>query len=174
MEERVIEYNQPIRFNEKIREDIIWRPEAAVSKPILYQTEEKCFLTFNAVRKGENDNYYGYIERNRFGLTAIVEMRKCICTKFGYPNDEALGGHPLRDKGLIAYGIFKVLNSSWLLTLEKQNKINFPNHSQWFYSYSHFIFTFHDSTFECICDELHITLSEEPYKKILKMILNRL
>jgi len=33
--------------------------------------------------------------------------------KFGGPNDEALGGHPLYERGLGRYGVYEVFNSSW-------------------------------------------------------------
>jgi hypothetical protein len=70
---------------------------------------------------------------------------------FGSPNDEALGGHPLFDRGLEFYAAHRVLNSSWIRQLERMNRVH-PMHSpESFSRLSHVILTFHDSTFECVC-----------------------
>jgi hypothetical protein len=44
----------------------------------------------------------------------VLRFDLCYIMKFGYPNDEALSGHPLYEKGLRRYGLFEVLNSSWI------------------------------------------------------------
>ena len=72
--------------------------------------------------------------------------------KFGYPNDEALPGHPLYPKGLTFYGIFEVRDSSWSRALAEQNLVSFPNPSPSATSGRHFVVTFHDSTLECIAE----------------------
>ncbi len=69
---------------------------------------------------------------------------------FGWPNDDALNGHPLYSRGLSPYDVFEVLNSSWIRSLERMNSVH-PHHDPArFQQLKHFIFTFHDSTFECI------------------------
>jgi hypothetical protein len=80
-------------------------PEAAISGGVLIRTDQSTFLTFNAVRVTDNQ------QREGIGH-AVVEFPRCLLAEFGYPNDEALAGHPLYASGLRAYGIFEVLNSS--------------------------------------------------------------
>jgi hypothetical protein len=94
-----------------------------------------------------------------------------MLTKFGYPNDEALSGHPLYSKGLDAYGVCEVISSSWVKTLTEQNRVAFPDTPD--STLRHFIITFHDSTFECIARELKASVSEEPYEKVFAEITRR-
>lgn len=147
-----------------VRFDLGFQTEAAVSGPLLLQTEYDAFLTFNAVRINASGKY------DTAGI-GIIEFKGCSSTKFGYPNDEALGGHPLYKRGLKAYGVFEVLGSSWIRQMTEQNRICFPHTVD--SKERHFIFTFHDSTFECIADSYVATLSIEPYQQIFKKIAER-
>jgi hypothetical protein len=69
---------------------------------------------------------------------------------FGYPNDEALPGHPLYGQGLGYYGIYHVRNSSAIAALASQNEISFPGSKHLFDNDRHLIITFQDNTFECV------------------------
>ena len=142
------------------------KPESAVSSPVLLQDDRSAFLTFNAERLRAD----GMFEE---AGTAIVEIIGCSSTKFGYPNNEAIAGHPLYAKGLEAYDIFQVLNSSWDAEHAAQNLISFPNPRLSQSRPKHFIFTFHDSTFECLADEIKIEVSNEPYAQIFRRISER-
>ena len=147
-----------------VRFDVGFEPEAAVSGPVLLQTDNNTFLTFNAVRMTSDG------KRGAVG-TGVIEFGGCSVTKFGYPNDEALGGHPLYKHGLEAYGVFEVLCSSWIRQMTEQNRVCFPHTSD--SKNRHFIFTFHDSTFECVADDCRATLSIEPYEQIFRQIAQR-
>ena len=137
-------------------------PEASVSGAAVLESEISTFLIFNA-----KDRDYRSIG------VAVVEIAHCIATQFGYPNDEALPGHPLSSLGLRSYKSYEVLNSPWLRTIAIQNKKCFPN-----YDYAkgrrHFIFTFHDSTFECIGEDLKLTISQEVNGEILRGLTKRI
>jgi hypothetical protein len=141
-------------------------PEAAVSGAMVLQDEYATYLAFNAMSKGADG------KRHDSG-TAIVTFKRCLLTKFGYPNDEALAGHPLYDRGLQFYGVFEVLRSSWASAVVAQNRRSFPA-TRDDYAGRHFVFTFHDSTFECLADELAVELSREPYAEILARLSSRL
>ncbi len=70
---------------------------------------------------------------------------------FGPPNDEAFSGHPLASRGRKPYGAFRIEDSSWIRKLERMNSVH-PSHcpeKNW--RLQHLAFTFHDSTFECVC-----------------------
>ena len=136
-------------------------PEAAVSGPLLLQTDDITFLTFNAVQTKDSVS----------AGTGILEFMQCSVTKFGYPNDEALEGHPLYRRGLRPYGIFEALNSSWIRTMTKQNRVSFPNTPE--SKQRHFIVTFHDSTFECVAKDFIATLSTDSYEQVLSKLTQR-
>jgi hypothetical protein len=137
-------------------------PEAGVSAPVLLQNDYSAIMTFSAVTIGSDGS------RTKTG-TAIIELDRCQWTTFGYPNDEAIAGHPLYGRGLCAYGIFEVHDSHWVRRMFEQNKVSFPNTKPW--SVRHFLFSFHDSTFECICHGIKATsLSQEPYPEIFDRI----
>jgi hypothetical protein len=124
-------------------------PIADCPNPILYQDEQTATLSFEAVRRSGDKEFHpeGKIE---------IIFSGVLCTKFGYPNDEALAGHPLYSKGLGFYGFFEVVESAWLTEISKQNRKCFPNCTS--YNGRHFIITFHDSTFECLADSYKIQL----------------
>jgi hypothetical protein len=74
----------------------------------------------------------------------------------GSPNDETLGGHPLRTRGLGYYGVFEVQNSSWIRSLERMNRVH-PRHDPGRYqTLRHFIVTFQDKTFECVAEKMSV------------------
>ncbi len=85
---------------------------------------------------------------------AVAYFPLCSVFKFGAPNDEALFGHPLYGKGLKFYSVHRVENSSWLASLERQNSVHHLHDPKLFLDgKEHYIFTFHDSTLECVVNE---------------------
>jgi hypothetical protein len=79
---------------------------------------------------------------------------------FGPPNDEAFRGHPLASRGLKPYGAFEILESSWLRRLERMNSVHARHSRERFMQRRHIIFTFHDSTFECITTSYSIEIAK--------------
>jgi len=152
-------------MNEVVPYSIGCVPELAVSGPLLLQTDNSTFLTFNAMRIAPDGM------RHPAGH-AVVEIMGCSITKFGYPNDEAQPGHPLYSRGLDAgEGVYEVLRSSWVAELTAQNRVRFPSTPD--STERHFIFTFHESTFECIATDLRVSLRTEPYEQILRELQTR-
>jgi hypothetical protein len=69
-----------------------------------------------------------------------------------------LRGHPLASRGLQAYSAFEVRNSSWIRQLERMNSVH-PQHNPARYSMlHHYVFAFHDSTFECVARDFSLSL----------------
>jgi hypothetical protein len=161
--ERELAQAKELPFAERF--EICFKPDAAVPTPVLLESELSTFLVFNPVRKGGDGKYH------KCG-TAIVEFKRCTITKFGYPNDEALPGHPLYAAGLRPYAVFKVQNSAWKKEITEQNRVTFPNTPD--SKKSHFIITFHDSIFECIAEDLIATLSPNSIEQILTELLNKI
>lgn len=72
--------------------------------------------------------------------------------KYGSPNDEARGGHPLSKYGLGFYGFFEVENSPWIKALMVGNRVH-PRHSDsLFDGMKHYIVCFKDVMLEVACD----------------------
>ncbi len=138
------------------------RPEAAVSGAVLVQTESRTILTFNAVRRMSDgfDHPAG---------TALVEFPGCCVSRFGYPNDEAWSAIP-RTRGL-AYGIFEVLGSEWKRELTRLNRFAFPGSRE--LGGRHFLILFHDSSFECIADDIRLEVINEPYHEVFARVGRR-
>lgn len=144
-------------------------PEAAVSGAVLLQTEDKTVLTFNAMRSTGKKSPHGGMYRESCG-TAVVEFQRCLLTRFGHPNDEARWGLP--KYASCAYGIYEVKNSSWIKEVVVANRHSFPATSD-DYVRRHFLFTFHDSTFECLADDLSIRVVERPYREVFAGLASR-
>lgn len=104
----------------------------------------------------------------------IVEFRFCLSFMFGMPNDEAFHGHPLESRGLRPYGVFEIENSSWLRKLEKMNSVHEYHSPERFEKYKHFVFAFHDSTFECIAESFEISIHEGSLLSVLSEMQKRL
>lgn len=98
---------------------------------------------------------------------AFIRFHWCYSLMFGPPNDEALGGHPLASRGLEPYGAFKVENSSWLRGLERLNSVHPYHRPEHFDRYTHYVLTFHDTTFECVADSYAVSVVKGPIQSLL-------
>jgi hypothetical protein len=115
------------------------------------------FMYENFLISGQADLYLlleeseGLIDTLRFNF---------LIYKYGYPNDEAIGAHPMAKYGLGFYGFFEVLNSPWIIELQNSNGIH-PKHNMSMYNgYKHYIARFKDVTLDVICskmEELRLT-----------------
>lgn len=149
--------------------DLGVRPEAAVSGAVCLQTEAGAFLTFNAMRPTDRMSPYGGPYYEDAG-TAVVEFKRCLVSRFGYPNDEARSGIP-QYKG-VSYGIYEVRDSTWIKEVVRLNRYRFPATKD-DYVCRHFLFAFHDDTFECLADGLTLEVVNEPYQVIFERIRQR-
>jgi hypothetical protein len=93
--------------------------------------------------------------RTENGQIARIHFPLCDYFQFGAPNDEALHGHPLMKNGLEHYTVHEVLNSSLIHTLEVRNSVH-PMHNRvrFLEGKRHLVFTFHDSTLECVIEDV--------------------
>jgi hypothetical protein len=155
--------------DELLELDVGVRPEAAVSGALCLQNEDGCFLTFNAVRPTDRMSPYGTPYMEDAG-TAVVEFKRCIVSRFGYPNDEVRWGIPYYKDA--SHGIYEVQNSSWIKEIVRLNRYRFPNTKD-DYVRRHFVFAFHDSTFECLADDFSLEVVDEPYEVVFARISRR-
>jgi len=137
-------------------------PEAAVSEPVFFETERASLLSFSAVREApaslRGDAGYG-----------LVEIVGCVATSFS-SWDEEWQRDPLHSKGLSGYGAFEIVNSGWIRALREHGISGSlgagPMHR-------HFLFRFHDSTFQCIASDLRGTTIPRPFENVLAEVRKR-
>ncbi len=104
--------------------------------PTLLQTDQKAFLFF----------WIAYDDDN----VGKIVFEWCLATTFGVPGDEAFNGHPLYGSGFEPYRAMQVINSPWIERLREVDSVH-PHHDPSQYElFKHFIFPFHDTTFECV------------------------
>lgn len=90
-------------------------------------------------------------------LIAVVRFSHVCSHMFGMPNDEAFSGHPLACHGLHSYAAQEVRPSPWIQRLARMNSVHPCHRPQHYAKYRHFVFAFHDTTFECVAEEFHVT-----------------
>lgn len=104
-------------------------------------------------------------------LVAVIHFESPYAHMFGPPNDEAFSGHPLAKRGLSPYAAFEIQQSSWLRKLERMNAVH-PNHRPGRYLKDrHFIFAFHDSTFECIAVGFTTKFARGSIRSVLSLMM---
>jgi hypothetical protein len=98
---------------------------------------------------------------------ALVQFYRCVSVKLGSPNDEVLSGHPLYGKGAEFYAPQIVKNSKWIKDLETINKVH-PNFNQegW-RSLNHYVFWFHDETFECVAKSYEVEVLQKDMDDVI-------
>jgi hypothetical protein len=105
---------------------------------------------------------------------ALVEFSRYQSFMFGSPNDEAFNGHPLYSRGLHPYAAFEIQNSSWVRQLERMNSVHPSHRAERFQRLKHFVFAFHDSTFECLAETYVISDHEGSLELLLPEMQRRL
>jgi hypothetical protein len=106
---------------------------------------------------------------------AILHFEHCWAHYMGPPNCEALHGHPLYERGLSYYGIFEVLDSSWIRLMEERNRVHDKHSPARYAELRHFIFSFEDTTFECIAKGVVVQIM--PYEEgaaVFARMVNRI
>ena len=103
---------------------------------------------------------------------ALVTFEGSFAHYLGMPNDEAFAGHPLHDRGLHPYMVAEVLNSSWVRRLERMNAVH-PSHDPRGYAeLRHFVFAFHDTTFECVGKGLSVEVRRGSLREVAHQMLD--
>jgi hypothetical protein len=105
---------------------------------------------------------------------ALVEFERYKVFMFGPPNDEAFNGHPLYERGLKPYSVFEIKNSSWVRRLERMNSVHPYHKAEQFERLKHYIFAFHDSTFECVAEGFKVSIHEGSLVNLLKVMQEKL
>jgi hypothetical protein len=106
---------------------------------------------------------------------ALVEFDRCISAKLGDPNEDVLhDGHPLAGKGLEPYTAQLVHNSRWLAEIQKINSVHPCYRPDDWQKRNHYVFWFHDSTFECIAESFTVEVRHCSMPELLAEACRRL
>ena len=96
----------------------------------------------------------------------LVQFERAYAWLHGPPNDEAFAGHPLASRGLHPHAAFRIEASSWVRRLERMNSVHEHNKSDAFARLRHYVFAFHDSTFECVARSFTAVEVEGPLTRV--------
>lgn len=146
--------------------------------PHLFINDHKAYLSFyvKSVDPNWDGTYTTVVDTASDAKTALalVEFKWCTSAKLGSPNDEVYEGHPLFGKGLEYYEPMQVINSNWIKEIQKVNSVHSNYNPENWKSLKHFIFGFHDTTFECIADSFTVELYHTSFKELLKIVCEKL
>jgi len=110
-----------------------------------------CYIAAQPPPEGWHGQYATIVDHNTSDRSVIiVEFHDCADVRFGwFPDENTCRKHPLASRGLEPYSAFEVANSSWVRRLTELESGNRDNSLS---SKRHFIFTFHDTSCECVAD----------------------
>jgi hypothetical protein len=153
-------------------------PQSSVGAPIpiVLCDEHKLFLAYFLQNTPPNWDFNSVrvITAETEDFVALVEFERYESFMFGNPNDEAFSGHPLAGRGLGPYTVFEIENSSWVRTLERMNSVHPYHNPEKFEKLKHFVFAFHDSTFECVAENFSVSISQGSMKSAAEEIKQKL
>lgn len=146
--------------------------------PQLLVNDLRCFLIFRIKRHDpEWDGSYVTVVDPSSGEAeplALVEFSRCSSAKLGGPNEEVLHGHPLAGKGLDPYSAQVVRHSRWLAELKGTNSVHPQFRADRWENHKHFVFWFHDKTFECVAEKFEIEVHQCSMPALLAEAAKRL
>lgn len=146
--------------------------------PHLIASDNQAFLTFYIHEPdSEWDGTYVTVKspgEDAMELLALVQFQTCRSAKMGVPNDEVHEGHPLFGRGLEPYTAQVVENSPWPAELEAINKVHSNYRPERWRKLKHYVFWFHDTTFECVAESFTVEVFRESMATLLGRVCNRL
>jgi hypothetical protein len=154
-------------------------PRSSVGAPLPLVMSNEHVLLLAYVMEGESYEWDGRVLSDAdlamfVEYVALIEFERYRSYTFGSPNDEAISGHPLYGRGLRPYSAFEVKGSSWVRQLERMNSVHLHHNPEWFKALHHYVFTFHDSMFECVAAGYKITEREGAIAELMPEMQSRL
>ena len=154
-------------------------PQSSVGAPcpIVFATEHDLHLAYylENTPAGWDGTSVRVIDEHTAGEPiALITFKRPYAHMFGPPNDEAFSGHPLASRGLRPYSVSEIRASSWIRRLERMNSVHPCHKPEHFADYRHFVFAFHDTTFECIAQSFTVSLHTGSVTEIVRLALERM
>jgi hypothetical protein len=147
-------------------------PQSSVGAPlpVVVADENALRLAYYAsVPDSEWDGtYVRVVDLGTEDPVVLVQFEGAHAWFHGPPNDEAFAGHPLAHRGLHPYAAFRIEDSSWVRRLERMNSVHEHHRPENFARLRHYIFAFHDSTFECVARSFTAIHVDGPLTKVLQ------
>lgn len=145
--------------------------------PVIVASEQRLFLAYvgGSLPTSMADVAVHVVDpQTQADAIVVVEFSGYIAHYQGPPNDEAFGGHPLAGRGLRPYGAFEIRHSSWIRTLERMNRVHPDQQAERFLSLRHFVWSFHDTTFECVAEAYRVRVQSGAMAAVLPELVRRL
>lgn len=150
-------------------------PQSSVGAPLPFVLSDEFRILLAYIVQESSADWNETIEAETSSEPlALVEFESYSTYMFGAPNDEAFSGHPLADRGLHPYGAFRIADSSWVRQLERMNSVHPFHKPKRFDELNHYIFAFHDSTFECVAKSFRISEHKGMPADLLPIMRSRL
>ncbi|MEU8181663.1 hypothetical protein AB0B86_12945 [Micromonospora sp. NPDC049047] len=134
-----------------VRLDLGVIPSPSGSAELLLTDERSCRLVFATEQP------------HRVAMATFAGYAQAL---FGYPNDEALPGHPLYHPDW-EYGCYEVQGSPWPGRLAAQNRVRFPDQtsSRWG-QLRHFLVVCHEDLVEVLADDVSVELFDTSFEEV--------
>lgn len=154
-------------------------PQSSVGAPlpVVLSDEHKLLLAYllENTPEGWDGSWVRVVDSSTEGEPiALIEFERYESFTFGPPNDEAFHGHPLYEQELEPYSVFEIKNSSWIRKLERMNSVHEYHNAKRYERLKHYVFAFHDSTFECIAEGFKVSIYEGSLMNLLKTMQEKL
>jgi hypothetical protein len=154
------------------------RPDIGAPLPVVLADDYNLVLTYLVSEPDPNwDGSYVTVvsPESEARLVAIVRFRRPYVHMFGPPNDEVFHGHPLAHRGLAAYSVSEVRDSSWLRQLERMNAVHERHdRARFMAARRHLVWAFHDSTLECIAEGFDVELQRGSIRSAMMRMIQLL
>jgi hypothetical protein len=135
------------------------RPDIGAPLPVVLANDWDLILLYVISERDPNwDGTYVNVVSSRTENLKIARVKFLSphAHMFGPPNDEAFSGHPLAERGLEPYSVSEVFGSSWIRKLDRMNSVHPEHNPANFEKLRHFVFAFHDTTFECVAKSFEV------------------
>ena len=152
-------------------------PDVGAPLPAVVCTEGHLLLAYIVSEPDPNwdGTYVTVVDTTTDGKPiAIAQFTRPRAHLFGPPNDEAFAGHPLAARGLKPYAAWEVEHSSWIRALSRMNSVHPAHRDEHFAHLRHFIFAFHDTTFECVAADVSFDVVRCSIASALHVMTQRL
>lgn len=154
------------------------QPDSGAPFPFVMSDEHRVLLAYMAAETDPDTDNEGAssvrtMTADSPGHVAFVEFARPSAHMWGPPNDETFTGHPLAERGLHPYGVFEVKASSWIRQLERMGSVHEHYNASRYRRLRHYIFSFHDSTFECVAESFTAALREGSVRDAMFEMLQR-